>query len=554
MEPAMEPAIEPAMEPAMEAAVEPAMEPEAEIAPESEPAIDGEGTAPEPTPEGNGEPYFLFPQGPAPQTGMWAMGAVLAAAAILWTLVACTTYRRLRRFQAIALLMIWIVLTTRAVFFLTDPFHQTKRMPALLVAYLYGVGYPAFNAAVCATFLALFGTIDRVDGSGSAKALTKPTIRRITALGRNIKTLTTTAASSCSSPSGQRGGGGCGALPTKQPAVMVVAVPVTRARPWVTQRRVSIFLMTLCASELFVQIFSDTIRSGYGYDWPILVMCRIFFIVWGLLIAFGFGMYALRLQLVSKLAKGVVRLPIRVLAAFYASMFIALASSFLNGAALGIGYSVDTRESLITIALAEQALFLAQACAIGMIWLREPARSLLLTCCHSALPRGLCAHQTAASTDPAPNVDLDICLSSRSEMASGRCEMASGPSPPGRSLGRAQAATSQDFSPKPGVITAQSRLDLSSESKKQQLSSPQQVVTGDEEGGSTSDAEQAPTDDEDEHPSSSFTAEDVDLSCKQPTDRPTTSLDLADTVPHPSALPANSVSITLPAYEGSSPR
>ena len=43
----------------------------------------------------------------------------------------------------------------------------------------------------------------------------------------------------------------------------------------------------LCALEFCTQIFADTSRS-LGMSWNILVVCQVFFILWGLVLTLGF--------------------------------------------------------------------------------------------------------------------------------------------------------------------------------------------------------------------------------------------------------------------------
>ena len=49
-----------------------------------------------------------------------------------------------------------------------------------------------------------------------------------------------------------------------------------------------------------MQIFADTARSGYGAAWPLLLICRIFFVTWGTIGAIGFSGYAFRLWWIAR--------------------------------------------------------------------------------------------------------------------------------------------------------------------------------------------------------------------------------------------------------------
>ena len=48
--------------------------------------------------------------------------------------------------------------------------------------------------------------------------------------------------------------------------------------------------VVMTISQFTAQIFSDFMRS-LGYDWPILAICQIFYVVWGLAVCVGFGRF-----------------------------------------------------------------------------------------------------------------------------------------------------------------------------------------------------------------------------------------------------------------------
>merc|ERR1719421_664154 len=52
------------------------------------------------------------------------------------------------------------------------------------------------------------------------------------------------------------------------------------------KRRMQI-LVTMTAIETGVQIFADVSRS-LGFRWPLLVMCKVFFVSWGIVLSLAF--------------------------------------------------------------------------------------------------------------------------------------------------------------------------------------------------------------------------------------------------------------------------
>lgn len=136
--------------------------------------------------------------------------------------------------------------------------------------------------------------------------------------------------------------------------------------------RVGRVIIGICLVEFPVQLTTDTARSGFGLAWPVLRLCRIFFVVWGGLIAIAFSVYATRLQCIARSASYSSGLLTRKLAVFLFSMACALGHASLNAYLLADAPAVAT--SAVTFCFvwgAEQVLLAIQGIALGLLLLPE---------------------------------------------------------------------------------------------------------------------------------------------------------------------------------------
>lgn len=116
----------------------------------------------------------------------------------------------------------------RAFFYLADPYHERRGLHALVVSYLFGLPYPLVNLAFLYVCLTLYTIIQST--AAATRVLASP--------GRMV--------------------------------------------------RVRSAAFGLCAFEAGVQVFADTMRYN-GYNWGILVICKLFFVCYGLVLALAYG-------------------------------------------------------------------------------------------------------------------------------------------------------------------------------------------------------------------------------------------------------------------------
>jgi hypothetical protein len=175
---------------------------------------------------------------------MWLLVAVILVA-LLCTAVrhsagrASASPKPLRR---VMLLNLLFAASARSLFFLADPFYGKRRLPALVVAFAYGLPYPALNSATALLFV-------------STRHFFSRTMR------------------------GQSGGclGGLALLARiaqqNAPTCRISSRALHAVSMFVARRGLFNMVIVCSALEYVVQIFADVARC-LGHTWGLLVICR----------------------------------------------------------------------------------------------------------------------------------------------------------------------------------------------------------------------------------------------------------------------------------------
>ena len=234
-------ALESVPEPEPESEPEPEPEGEAEPEAEGEPELETDSDA-EPEPEYTSDCFEV-------QSLAHGVANALLFIALLLAILRLFQVKAMTRLVGILVITTGITTGCRALFFLIDPYHTKQRLPELLAEYLIGLPLPAQNTA---DVLALIIDVQRIFESRRAR----------------------------------RTPGGTKVL-QRSSSNAVLQLRFGQFHVTLQVVRVWQFAYVMCALEFGVQIFADTMRF-VGYEWGILIVCQVFFITWGLIIALGF--------------------------------------------------------------------------------------------------------------------------------------------------------------------------------------------------------------------------------------------------------------------------
>jgi hypothetical protein len=237
------------------------------------------------------EPFFLFSTNPKLNSLQWQVYSwVFGWSFLLMSLPCLVLLRHLQlskeknAVKRFTAAMVLVIAWSRAIVFLVDPHYTREILSPYIVGVLYGLPYPAFNMAMG---LVLFVLHDLVLSSKSMK-------------------------------------------------VSQGFLPRTR----------KIFVL-LCFGEFSTQLIADAMRAGgFHFDW--LVVCQLYFVWWGFMIA-GFAL------LWSKRLWGTLHKDFRVRCR---KMFI----SIFCAAAMGLANAVNSLALLLSQQLTPGAYFADMVC------------------------------------------------------------------------------------------------------------------------------------------------------------------------------------------------
>jgi len=257
-------------------------------------------------------PVFTFPfpcplmDTPFVRTSSTIFGVLFLVVAAVLAYVVILVRRQLRFDTFYALVAAVTVAMLRALFFLLDPYHYDSNLPALVTGAVFGAVFPLKNLATSLVFFALFSLVKRMQNSNEGLA-------------------------------------------------------------WEPGRLIRKAIFAMCGVQLLVQLFSDIMRAA-GYTWYWINICRIFFVGWGIAVAFGFTVWATQLWLLTKPSGGLRKLGLRnvffgfFLYALIGALTCATSSFYLTQPKLTPG-------ELAVYYTVDWCVELTQCCVVGMLFL-----------------------------------------------------------------------------------------------------------------------------------------------------------------------------------------
>jgi len=136
-----------------------------------------------------------------------------------------------KNYKTIQFALLIMLCGCRAFSLFVDPYYTDKSVPPILVGNMYGIVYPIMDSLLALEIISLYTIVQSFTE--------KSTSRKVTASARKV-------------------------------------------------------FLIFSACEFLTQIFADTMRS-FGHDFKWLMICQIYFVIWGLLLCTGFTLYGYQL-------------------------------------------------------------------------------------------------------------------------------------------------------------------------------------------------------------------------------------------------------------------